>query len=105
MNKTNCLYFITDGFPGEVNSRGDNVVLLKLAAPVQVKTHLASTRIPQYPLQREVQEGIKPLLESYLAKGILECQSPYSSPIIPVKKPKPGPNGKLVYQCDHRLKT
>lgn len=42
----------------------------------------------QYPISREKEEGIEPIVEDFLKKGILrEIISPYNTPINPVKKP------------------
>ncbi|PKU30297.1 endogenous retrovirus group k member 25 pol [Limosa lapponica baueri] len=44
-------------------------------------------RVKQYPIPREGQEGLQPVIERLLAQGLLEpCMSPHNTPILPVKK-------------------
>uniref|UniRef100_A0A8D0ESF2 ribonuclease H n=1 Tax=Strix occidentalis caurina TaxID=311401 RepID=A0A8D0ESF2_STROC len=62
----------------------------KNAPPVEVrlKEGQQPVRIKQYPLKREDQEGIQPVIEKFLQLGLLkECESNFNTPILPVRKP------------------
>ncbi|TRZ07878.1 hypothetical protein HGM15179_019226 [Zosterops borbonicus] len=62
----------------------------KNATPVQVrlKEGKQPVRIKQYPLRKEDREGISPVIEKFLQRGLLkECQSNFNTPILPVRKP------------------
>ncbi|XP_064501614.1 uncharacterized protein LOC135409652 [Pseudopipra pipra] len=42
----------------------------------------------QYPLRLEDRKGVEPIIEKFLELGLLvECESDYNTPILPVKKP------------------
>lgn len=60
------------------------------AQPVSI-TLRDSSLVPhkrQYPLKPEAIEGLQPLILKFLRHGLLKrCQSPYNTPILPVKKP------------------
>uniref|UniRef100_A0A7M4FCI5 ribonuclease H n=1 Tax=Crocodylus porosus TaxID=8502 RepID=A0A7M4FCI5_CROPO len=77
-----------------------DVGLLKSATQVCIKVKDGSPPlVKQYPLPRETEEGISVLIDSYVLQGVLvPCSSPCNTPILPVKKPKPGPNGKPIYR-------
>ncbi|XP_074670151.1 LOW QUALITY PROTEIN: uncharacterized protein LOC141919051, partial [Strix aluco] len=60
------------------------------APPVEVnlKEGQQPVRVKQYPLKKEDQEGIRPVIESFLHMGLLkECESNFNTPILPVRKP------------------
>ncbi|CAM5141869.1 unnamed protein product [Natator depressus] len=81
--------------------------LLKSAEPVYItyRTDVPLPRKMQYPLPKEAIEGIQPVLQQLLTQGIIkEATSPCNTPILPVKKPKPGPDGKPVYRFVHDLR-
>ncbi|CAM4712260.1 unnamed protein product [Lepidochelys kempii] len=81
--------------------------LLKSAEPVYInyRTDVPLPRKMQYPLPKEAIEGIRPVLQQLLTQGIIkEATSPCNTPILPVKKPKPGPDGKPVYRFVHDLR-
>uniref|UniRef100_A0A4W3GRR4 ribonuclease H n=1 Tax=Callorhinchus milii TaxID=7868 RepID=A0A4W3GRR4_CALMI len=60
-----------------------NVLPIKI--PIKDGERLPSIR--QYPLKREVEEGIKPLITSFLEQGVLvACSSPCNTPILRVLK-------------------
>uniref|UniRef100_A0A5F8GG34 Gag-Pol polyprotein n=1 Tax=Monodelphis domestica TaxID=13616 RepID=A0A5F8GG34_MONDO len=84
-----------------------DVGLLKSAAPVQIKTKSSPPPcIPQYPLSKEAMEGITPIINSLIDQGIIfPCKSEYNTPILPVKKPKRGPDGKHLYRFVQDLRA
>uniref|UniRef100_K7E2E6 Reverse transcriptase domain-containing protein n=1 Tax=Monodelphis domestica TaxID=13616 RepID=K7E2E6_MONDO len=84
-----------------------DVGLLKSAVPVQIKTKSSPPpSIPQYPLSKEAIEGITPVINSLIAQGIIiPCKSEYNTPILPVKKPKRGPDGKHLYRFVQDLRA
>ncbi|KAM9299016.1 olfactory receptor 5V1-like [Gastrophryne carolinensis] len=64
---------------GFTNVTPYRAVLKKGSQPVYIK---------QYPLNKEREEGIRPLIDNFLQQGLLEkAVSPYNSPIHPIKKP------------------
>ena len=70
------------GTPGKVV----NVQPIK----VHVKEGVWVIQEKQYPLQKEAVrvKGIQPVLQKFLKAGLIQpCQSPYNTPILPVKKP------------------
>lgn len=80
--------------------------LLKSAEPVYIiyRTDIPLPRKMQYPLPKEAIEGIRPVLQQLLTQGIIKkATSPCNTPILTVKKPKPGPDGKPVYRFVHDL--
>ncbi|KAL6083104.1 hypothetical protein STEG23_004262, partial [Scotinomys teguina] len=68
---------------GLVHDQPPLVIPLKASAtPVSIK---------QYPMSREAYEGIKPPIRRLLDQGVLRpCQSPWNTPLLPVKKPGTG---------------
>ncbi|XP_040977090.1 uncharacterized protein LOC121232754 [Aquila chrysaetos chrysaetos] len=69
----------------------------KRAAPVRIdlKPGSSPVRIKQYPLKLESRKGLVPIIQKFLKyKLLIECESKYNTPILPVKKA----NGK-----DYRL--
>ncbi|CAM5077115.1 unnamed protein product [Natator depressus] len=77
-----------------------DVGLLKSATPVSLQGRDGPPpSVKQYPLPKEAEEGISLLISSYLSQKVLvPCSSPCHTPILPVKKPKPGPDGHPVYR-------
>ena len=56
---------------------------------------MSPVRIKQYPLKLEARTGLVPIVQKFLKyKLLIECESKYNTPILPVKKA----NGK-----DYRL--
>uniref|UniRef100_K7E2C3 Gag-Pol polyprotein n=1 Tax=Monodelphis domestica TaxID=13616 RepID=K7E2C3_MONDO len=84
-----------------------DVGLLKSAVPVQIKTKSSPPpSIPQYPLSKEAIEGITPVINSLIEQGIIiPCKSEYNTPILPIKKPKKGPDGKHIYRFVQDLRA
>ncbi|CAM5085194.1 unnamed protein product [Eretmochelys imbricata] len=103
------------GVPSELSSvpytlwstNPTDVGLLKSAVPVSLKTRGGPPpSVKQYPLPREAEEGISLLIDSYLTQGVLvPCSSPCNTPILPVRKPKPGPDGRPVYRFVQDLRA
>lgn len=59
-------------------------------APLIIPLKATSTpvSIKQYPMSQEARLGIKPHIQRLLDQGILvPCQSPWNTPLLPVKKP------------------
>lgn len=55
---------------------------------VGLKTNTAPIGVRQYPMSREAREEIRPHIHRLLQQGILvPCQSPWNTPLLPVKKP------------------
>lgn len=58
---------------------------------VQLKASASPVSIKQYPMSQEAWEGIRPHIRRLLDQGILTpCQSPWNTPLLPVKKPGTG---------------
>ena len=54
---------------------------------INLKEGAGVPRKKQYPLKKEDLEGIQPVLQNFLKSGLIwPCQSPYNTPILPVKK-------------------
>ncbi|XP_075815228.1 uncharacterized protein LOC142842292 [Microtus pennsylvanicus] len=67
--------------------------LAKQQAPLVVSLKATATpiSIKQYPMSHEAREGIRPHIRRLLDQGILiPCQSPWNTPLLPVKKPGTG---------------
>lgn len=59
-----------------------------------LKTDATPIGVQQYPMSREVRDGIRPHNQRLLQLGILvPCQSPWNTTLLPVKKP-----GTRLYQ-------
>ena len=72
-----------DGTPGRAKTADPVVVKLRPGAQVP--------NLKQPPLKREVKEAIKPMINTFLKYQLIQpCQSPYNTPILPVKKPGTG---------------
>lgn len=72
-----------DGTPGRAKTADPVVVKLRPGAQVP--------KLKQPPLKRDVKEGIKPLINTFLKYQLIQpCQSPYNTPILPVQKPGTG---------------
>ena len=55
---------------------------------VELKEGVSSVRQRQYPLRLEDRKGIEGPINNFLQHGLLvECESEYNTPILPVKKP------------------
>ena len=78
--------------PQELWNRHDNDVGRIIgAAPlvVKFKAGVRWLNVRQYPLRREAEAGIAPVIESLKGQGIIvETLSPCNTPILPVKKPQ-----------------
>lgn len=73
------------------------------AEPVRIILNPAKPlpRVPQYPISKEAEEGIKPVVSSLLEQGIIvPIRSPCNTPILPVKKP-----GKDTYRFVQDLRA
>ncbi|KAL6045249.1 hypothetical protein STEG23_009541 [Scotinomys teguina] len=58
---------------------------------IPLKASATPVSIKQYPMSREAYEGIKPPIRRLLDQGVLRpCQSPWNTPLLPVKKPGTG---------------
>ena len=58
---------------------------------IQLKATATPISIRQYPMPHEAYQGIKPHIRRMLDQGILKpCQSPWNTPLLPVKKPGTG---------------
>lgn len=58
---------------------------------ISLKASATPVSIRQYPMSREAHEGIKPHIRRLLDQGVLKpCQSPWNTPLLPVKKPGTG---------------
>uniref|UniRef100_A0A8C8S4F1 Peptidase A2 domain-containing protein n=1 Tax=Pelusios castaneus TaxID=367368 RepID=A0A8C8S4F1_9SAUR len=80
------------------------VGLLKSALPVIINVKSGKPpSVPHYPIPKDAEEGLQPIINSYISQGILiECLSPCNTPILPVKKPK---LGKPVYRFVQDLRA
>ena len=61
----------------------------KNADPIEIKLKPGAqpVKIKQYPLKLEDRRGIKKIIDSFINFGLLiECESEYNTPILPVKK-------------------
>ncbi|TEA35029.1 hypothetical protein DBR06_SOUSAS41810002, partial [Sousa chinensis] len=55
---------------------------------ISLKPEVAYSNKRQYPIKLEAKKGLQPLIHKFLRRGLLVlCQSPYSTPILPVVKP------------------
>ena len=55
---------------------------------VKLKANAIPVRVKQYPMSQEARQGIMPHIQCLLKAGILKkCQSPWNTPLLPVKKP------------------
>ena len=55
---------------------------------VGLKTDATPIGVQQYPMSRKARDGIRPHIQRLLQLGILvPCQSPWNTPLLPVKKP------------------
>ncbi|XP_048193187.1 uncharacterized protein LOC125344948 [Perognathus longimembris pacificus] len=58
---------------------------------IALKANTTPVSIKQYPMSQEARTGIKPHIKRLLDQGILKpCQSPWNTPLLPVKKPGTG---------------
>lgn len=58
---------------------------------VPLKASASAVSIRQYPMSQEAREGIRPHIRRLLDLGVLTpCQSPWNTPLLPVKKPGTG---------------
>ena len=65
--------------------------LAKLRHPVviELKAEATPVRVRQYPMSQEARLGITPHIRRLMDAGILKrCQSPWNTPLLPVKKPE-----------------
>lgn len=66
--------------PGKVK----NVITIK----IKLKTGPGPIKVTQYPVRLEARKGLGPLIKGFMLYGLhRECQSEFSTPILPVKKP------------------
>ena len=55
---------------------------------IELKAEASPVRVRQYPMSQEAQRGIIPHIRRLMDAGILKwCQSPWNTPLLPVKKP------------------
>ena len=55
---------------------------------IKLKAEASPVRVRQYPMSQEAQRGITPHIRHLINAGILKrCQSPWNTPLLPVKKP------------------
>ena len=58
---------------------------------IELKATSTPVAVHQYLMTREAREGIRPHIQHPLQLGILvKCQSPWNTPLLPVKKPGTG---------------
>ncbi|KAK1338204.1 LOW QUALITY PROTEIN: hypothetical protein QTO34_001318 [Cnephaeus nilssonii] len=58
---------------------------------IELKATSSPVAVRQYPMTKEAREGIRPHIQRLLQQGILvKCQSPWNTPLLPVKKPGTG---------------
>ncbi|XP_048200257.1 LOW QUALITY PROTEIN: protein NYNRIN-like [Perognathus longimembris pacificus] len=58
---------------------------------IALRANTTPVSIKQYPMSQEARIGIKPHIKRLLDQGILKpCQSPWNTPLLPVKKPGTG---------------
>lgn len=58
---------------------------------IPLKASATPVSIKQYPMPHEAREGIRPHIRRLMDQGILiPCQSPWNTPLLPVKKPGTG---------------
>uniref|UniRef100_A0A670IS81 Gag-Pol polyprotein n=1 Tax=Podarcis muralis TaxID=64176 RepID=A0A670IS81_PODMU len=93
--------------PSLWGTESTSVGLLLSATPVKI-TYRSDLPFPctkQYPLPKEAIEGLTPMIEDFLEKGILvSCASPCNTPVLPVKKPaKEGAPIRYRFVQDLRL--
>ena len=56
---------------------------------IELKAEVTPVRVRQYPMSQEAQLGITPHIQWLMDAGILKwCQSPWNTPLLPVKKPE-----------------
>ena len=56
---------------------------------IELKAEATPVRVRQYPMSQEAQRGITPHIRRLMDAGILKrCQSPWNTPLLPVKKPE-----------------
>ncbi|CAI5797312.1 XP_028568777.1uncharacterized protein LOC114588027 [Podarcis lilfordi] len=76
--------------PSLWGTESTSVGLLLSATPVRI-TYRTDRPFPctkQYPLPKEAIDGLTPMIEDFLSKGILvPCASPCNTPVLPIKKP------------------
>ena len=55
---------------------------------IELKAEATPVRVRQYPVSQEARRGITPHIPRLVDAGILKrCQSPWNTPLLPVKKP------------------
>ena len=55
---------------------------------IELKAKASPVRVRQYPMSQEAWRGITPHIRRLMDAGILKrCQSPWNTPLLPVKKP------------------
>ncbi|KAB0338665.1 hypothetical protein FD754_024414 [Muntiacus muntjak] len=55
---------------------------------IELKAEAVPVRVKQYPMSQEARRGITPHIRRLMDAGILRrCQSPWNTPLLPVKKP------------------
>ena len=55
---------------------------------IELKAEATPVRVRQYLMSQEAQQGITPHIRQLMDAGILNwCQSPWNTPLLPVKKP------------------
>ena len=55
---------------------------------IELKAEAIPVRVRQYPMSQEARRGITPHIRRLMDAGILKwCQSPWNTPLLPVKKP------------------
>ena len=58
---------------------------------IELKATSTPVAVRQYPMTKEAREGVRPHIQRLLQQGILvKCQSPWNTPLLPVKKPGTG---------------
>ncbi|KAB0369092.1 hypothetical protein FD755_019097 [Muntiacus reevesi] len=55
---------------------------------IEIKAEVTPVRVRQYPMSQEARQGITPHIRWLMDAGIFKrCQSPWNTPLLPVKKP------------------
>ena len=91
-NETGNIEGLIERVPQELWTRHDNDVGRIIGATprvVKLKSGMPWPNVRQYPLRKEAEAGIAPVIESLKEQGIIvETSGPCNTPILPVKMPQ-----------------
>ncbi|KAK1327392.1 LOW QUALITY PROTEIN: hypothetical protein QTO34_014196 [Cnephaeus nilssonii] len=79
-------------YPGAwAETAGTGLAAERPPVVIELKATSTPVAVRQYPMPKEAREGIRPHIQCLLQQGILvKCQSPWNTPLLPVKKPGTG---------------